>query len=104
MTIKLTYDEWYDKYRPIANPASPVKDDIIFETYGNDVDFLNKQNPLCIWTDLDGDECNFIASGAHFVNRICYYITEVPFEEGEPIEVLIRYYDDEEGDEDNWRD
>jgi hypothetical protein len=104
MTTKLTYDEWFDKYKPIANPDSPVEGDIIFETYGEDLEFLKKQNPLCIWTDLDGDEANFIGNGGHFVNRICYYVTEVPFEEGEVIEVLIRYYDDEDGVEDKWRD
>jgi hypothetical protein len=101
---KLTYYEWEEKYKPISNPDS-FEGDIIFEVeLGKGDEFVKEYGGLHIWTDVDGDEANVILNGWHFVNRICYYVTEVPFEEGEVIEVLIRYYDDEEGDEDEWRD
>lgn len=99
--IKLTYDEWIEKYRPIAIPNSGG--DIMLDSRGNE-DYLKNQNPLCIWTDIDGDGANIILNGYHFVNRLAYYVTEVPFEKDDDIEVLIRYYDDEYGDEHNWRD
>lgn len=102
----MTYSDWEEKYKPIENPFSSGGGDIIFEGDERDGNFLSKQNPLCVWTDVEYDGCNFVWSGVHIFNRVCYYVTEIPREEGEEIQALIAYDDDppdtyKEGD---WRD
>lgn len=82
----MTFEEWVEKYKPLKNEYGEVA---LFETYGSDIDFLNKQNPDCIWTLEDTGDGAFIASGVHFVNRIGYYVTEIPVSKTEHIFVNI---------------
>ena len=70
-----TYDAWVDTFKPIKN--SLVKyDQLHFETYGEEYEFVKAQDPNTIWTEVDGEEGTYIVSGWHYVNRIHYYITE----------------------------
>ena len=78
----MTFEEWKAVYKPI-------KDCYMFETYGVEVAFVKEQNPLTIWTLEDAGEGEFIMNGWHFVNRIGYYITEIPFKENAYIFVDI---------------
>lgn len=90
--IQLTYDEWVDKYRPIVNPNSNY-DEIAFDTHDKaDVDFIASVDPNRVWTL--GSDCNvdYISSGWHYVNRLEYYVTEVPFDD--EVAVLIAREDD----------
>lgn len=81
MTMK--YEKWVEKYKPLTYDDGS-NDVILFDTSGEDVKFLNQQNPKCIWTEVSNwtktGESRII-SGAHLVNRECYYVTEIPFEE-----------------------
>ena len=101
MTTKfdMTFDDWEEKYKPISNPRDG---DILFETYEEDMEFVLKQNPACVWTDVDYDGKNFILSGLHFSNRLGYYVTEVPFVGETPIEVELWEDDDEDYWEKEW--
>jgi len=83
----MNFYSWEKKYKPIENPA--YKDNIEFSTCGNDVEFLKHQNPLTIWTRLICDGVDWIQNGVHYVNRNNYYVTEVPFEENDDIEVIV---------------
>ncbi len=75
-----TYDAWVDTFNPIKN--SLVKyDQLHFETYGEEYEFVKAQDPNTIWTEVDGEEGTYIVSGWHYVNRIHYYITENPWED-----------------------
>jgi hypothetical protein len=49
-----------------------------FETYAPDVDFVRNHDEKFVWTEVDGDEGVYIINGYHFVNRIQYYVCEVP--------------------------
>ena len=70
-----TYQSWVDTFKPIKN--SLVKyDQLHFETYGEEYEFVKAQDPNTIWTEVDGEEGTYIVSGWHYVNRIHYYITE----------------------------
>jgi len=94
MTMK--YEKWVEKYKPLTEVWQDGSVNIkAFDTYGEDVKFLNQQNPLCIWTEVDwrgsGRGKNRIVNGAKLVNRIYYYVTEIPFEEGTYIEVYSEY-------------
>ena len=50
----------------------------MLETYGADYEFVLKADPNYLWTLLEADGALYITSGRHFVNRIGYYITELP--------------------------
>jgi hypothetical protein len=95
--IELTFDEWLDTYKPITNHldsnASFQNEDgsgIMFETYGDEVDFVKSMNPNKIWMYGSGDDGGtYIWSGWGFVNRLGYFITDVPFPENTMIQVLV---------------
>jgi hypothetical protein len=40
------WSEWEDKFKPIKNPfRDPQHEEIIFETYGEEWEFVKKQDP-----------------------------------------------------------
>ncbi len=73
-----TYDDWEKKFQPIPNHITK-SDNLAFETYGEEVDYVWEQPNEYVWTEVDGDEGTYIISGKHYVNRIQYYITTNPW-------------------------
>ena len=83
MFKRIPYDEWWETYKPIKNEHSIDSDYsgiTAFETYGAELEFVRSQPENTIWTEMDGDQGVSIVSGYHLVNRIQYYITEVPYD------------------------
>jgi hypothetical protein len=97
----MTYDYWETNFKPIKNKISKYPDDslIHFETYGEEVEFVQKADNKNIWTEVDGDSGTYIVAGYHFVNRIHYYITENPWDD-EYTEIPTWSYREAEEDED----
>lgn len=90
--IEMDFDEWVDAYKPIPNniDTNASFDGLMFETYGDEVEFVKKVDPNYIWTYGDGDDGGtYVWNGWSFVNRIGYFITEVPFSEGVDVQVLV---------------
>lgn len=95
--LEMSIEDWEKTYKPITNHLdenasfqNENDDGIMFETYGDEVEFVKKQNPNCIWTYVDGDSnASYIISGWHFVNRLGYFITEVPCPEDMTIEICL---------------
>jgi hypothetical protein len=95
--IEQTFDSWLEEFKPITNhldPHASFQDEsgkgIMFETYGDEVEFVKKQDPRCIWTYGDGDDGGgYIWNGWHFVNRLGYFITEVPCPENTMIQIQV---------------
>ena len=83
--IAMSVDEWSDLYLPIVNhlDANASFDDgnggIMFETYGEEVEYVFAQPSAVVWTYVDGDDGTYILAGRHYVNRIGYFITEYPW-------------------------
>ena len=98
--IEMTFDEWEATYKPITNHidknASFQDEDgngLMFETYGDEVEFVKSQSPDKIWMYGDGDDGEgHIWSGWGFVNRIGYFITEVPCPVDTEIQVNLNDY------------
>jgi hypothetical protein len=92
--IELTADEFEAQYPLIPNHLNPDdtgEDGVIFDTHGQEGDFVHSQDPRTIWTLLeDGDGNSFIASGYHYVNPIGYLVSTVPVPEDTPIEVTLK--------------
>jgi hypothetical protein len=76
--MELTYEQWVDTYKPILNEHGDPR---TFETYGSDLDLVNEVLPTKVWTWVDGGDYSGISAGWHFVNRMAYYICQVPFED-----------------------
>ena len=87
----MTYEEWEEKYKPIVNSLGENENTQLFETYGQEYEFIKKTDPKKIWTLVDGDIGTYIIDGWHYVNRIGYFVTEVPHDD-EGIEVLDMLY------------
>jgi hypothetical protein len=92
---ELEYDEWFDKYKPITNDHDELR---IYETYGVDLEFIESIiDDNRVWTFVDSGDFSVITNGAMFVNRLCYYVTEVPWE-GEAGDIEIDLYEANECD------
>ena len=93
--IEMDFDEWCDTYKPITNhiDTNASFDGAMFETYGDEVIFVNAQDPAYIWTYGDGDDGgSYIWNGWSFVNRIGYFITEVPCPPDTEIQIKVSSY------------
>ena len=95
--IEMSFDEWLETYKPITNhidPNASFQDEsgsgIMFETYGDEVEFVRSQSPANIWTYGDGDDGGgYIWNGWHIVNRLGYFITEVPCPPDTTIQIQV---------------
>lgn len=87
---EMTYEEWEVKYKPIPNHITG--ECCSFETYGDELAFVCSQDPNTIWTEMDGDNGVYLVSGYHYVNRIQYYVTEVPWQPDDDICITICEY------------
>ena len=106
----LSFEDWEYRYKPVINhigdnPSfqNEKGEGIMFETYGDELDYvleLANQVPNHVWTYIDGDDGTYVTNGYHLVNRIGYFITQVPYDDKggtEPfLDVLVDLYNDEE--------
>lgn len=99
--IEMSFDEWEKTYKPIYNHLdehASFQDEtnrgIMFETYGDEVAFVKSQDPDKIWMYGDGDDGgSYIWSGWGFVNRLGYFITEVPCPPDTTIQIQVSEQD-----------
>lgn len=70
-------DEFFDDYKPVKNHLASDNgfDGYLYETYGDELEFVCQQPNKAIWTLVDGDSEMCILSGYHLVNRLGYFIT-----------------------------
>jgi hypothetical protein len=94
--IELTEEEWFDKFKPIPNHIddnasfNDGDNGYMFETYGEELDFVKSQEPNRIWTYCDGDDRGtYIFEGMRIVNRIGYFVTTVPFDANKAYQIQI---------------
>lgn len=108
---------FYEKYLPLknhlpgSNASGPVEEgdkyapgevmgvDYYFETYGEEVEFVKKHDEAYIWTLIQGDGAELICQGFRWVNRLSYFVTTVPWKEGERTSYLDLIDEYEEDDD-----
>jgi len=67
-----------DDYLPLFREDNSM----VFETYGEDLEFVRIQKDNHVWTLVDGDDGeSIIVAGYHFVNRVHYIITLKPWKD-----------------------
>ena len=86
----MTNEQWEKTYKPVKNHITG--ESISFETYGPEADFVASQDPNTVWTEMDGDNGVYIVNGMAYVNRIQYYITNKPWNDGESITITVCEY------------
>lgn len=76
-----TIDEWIEKYNPIQNHINEDSSfgGCAFETYDEEVEFVQAQNPYNIWTLVNAGDESYIVPGFRWIDRDLYFITEKPF-------------------------
>lgn len=92
--IEMDFDEWVATYKPIKNhiDTNASFDGEMFETYGDEVEFVKAQDEDRIWMYGDGDDGgSYIWNGWHFINRIGYFITSVPCPPDTTIQVRVSH-------------
>lgn len=74
-------DVFYAHFRPFRLDKSEfdIWGGLGLETFGHDLHLVRSYPIECVWSVLDdGDGPDqWIAPGIHFVNRVCYMLTEV---------------------------
>jgi len=93
----MTEEEFDDQYTLITNHLNPHaswvygdRPGCLFETYGEELEFVRQQDPSSVWTLVDGDDGDqYLVSGYHFVNRIGYLVSTLAVPEGVDIEVHL---------------
>ena len=94
--IELTEEERFDKFKPIPNHIddnasfSDGDNGYMFETYGEELDFVKSHQSNRIWTYCDNDfGGTSIFQGMRIVNRIGYFVTIVPFDANKDYQIQI---------------
>jgi hypothetical protein len=87
---RMRWFTWVRDFRPMKNMFESNRggDGVLFETFSPEVDFVKSQDPRRVWTLLDCDGKLVVADGFHFVNRLGYYVTDVPCPDGQQIDVI----------------
>ena len=103
INLELSEDAFAVLLRPIRNLLNPNASfdwgsgyGTLFETYGDELTFVQQAEPERVWTLLSGDEGDVICSGYCRVNRLGYFITEVPVPPNVHIQVVLESVDEEE--------
>ena len=105
--LELTEDQFDDQYPMVPNHMNrsagwAVGEDggCLFETHGQELDFVKRQDRRRVWTLVDGDDNDmYVVSGLHHVNRVGYLLSRDPIPEGTFIQVRLPMETDDEGAE-----
>ena len=73
-------DVFYKYFRPLRHPSAEFDawGGHGLETFGSDLAIVRDYDQNFVWTVLDAENSQWIVSGFHHVNRVCYLLTEVP--------------------------
>lgn len=104
--IEITEDEFDQRYPLVPNylnrHASWATGDgpgCLFETYGEELDFVRAKDARFVWTLIDGDDGDmYLVSGFHRVNRVGYLISSKPLREGTCVQVHLSMSEDTPGE------
>ena len=74
------YELFFDRHKPIQNKlANGCFDGCMFETFGQELEEVEKHDDQHIFTLVDVEGKSYASPGFHFVNRLGYFIVEIPW-------------------------
>jgi hypothetical protein len=101
---EISFDDWIKKYKPIKNKITKYPDENaeygLFETYGEELEYVLAQDPKHVWTEVQGDYSMLLVAGVAYVNRLNYFVCEEPWTDDNEtvlisIDVECECYDEE---------
>ena len=100
--IEMTEDEFDSQYPLVTNHLNPNAswgfDDhagCLFETFGEELAFVRRQDPSTVWTLVDGDDGDlYLLNGYHLLNRLGYLVSTKPVPKGIDLQVRIPMSDE----------
>lgn len=86
-------DTFYEYFRPFrhADAQHDIWGGHGLETFVEDFDTVRRLDPAFARTVIDADSGTdqWITTGVHYVNRVCYVVTEIPHD-AIPVEFRVR--------------
>lgn len=79
--LTISWTEFENKFIPVQNhlDKNASFDGKMFETFGQELEYVRKQDPDHIWTICEDDDDGVcVANGFRLVNRLGYYVTQNP--------------------------
>jgi len=80
--LNLHEDTFYEFFRPYhhKDASHDIWGGLGLETFGADLELVKQLPATHVWTVVDGSDTadQWILTGIHTVNRVCYLVTEVP--------------------------
>lgn len=91
--ITMTEEEYQETYMPTKNhlDENASWDGEMFETYGEEEEFIFAQDYHYVWTYVEVDGTGYLVNGRAFVNRIGYFVCQKPWVEGQVMEIKIDF-------------
>lgn len=107
MFITLSEDEFETQFQLVENHLNPQatwtfgdSGGYLFATYGEEFEFIQRQDPACVWTVIDGNDGDLhIVSGLRHANRIGFLISRNTVPSGVVIDVSIPLIADDSSDD-----
>ena len=101
--IELSEEEFDDRYPLVPNHLNPSAGwargegcGCLFETHGEEFEFVRRYDPRKVWTLVDGDDGDmYLVNGLHVVNRVGYLLSTVPIPDHVTIQVRLPMSDDD---------
>lgn len=97
-TMNITEHEFVMTFRPLRNHLDPNAAfdwgggfGTMFETFGDELEFVRPSPSNHIWTFISADGHDAITSGYHIVNRVGYFISAEPVPNGLTVEVELDF-------------
>jgi hypothetical protein len=95
--IELTIREFDNQYTFLPNHITPSsswacgkRNYGLFETYGEEFDYVRHYDPKNVWTLIDGNDGNLYAiSGLYYINRLGYLLSREQVTSNTTIEVYF---------------
>ena len=77
------WEEFQAKHHPLKNPRHETAlEGCLFDLQADDLKFISQQSAATVWTLVEGDfGLSLIQPGFHFVNRLGYLVTQVPYDD-----------------------
>jgi len=102
--IELTENEFDDQYALVPNHINPSASwafgdagGCLFETSGEEFEFVRRYDPSKVWTLVDGDGGDlYLVSGLHYVNRVGYLLSRNPIPENTTLQVRLPMENDDD--------
>ena len=72
---------FFERHRPIQNKLdhNASFDGTMFETFGPEFEQVKMQDYRRVFTVIDAEGKSYASPGFHFVNRLGYFIVEIPW-------------------------